>query len=349
MPRPRPPNVIHLLAHANPLGGDLAQLGFADLDAYLLFIREHLPPTLVLRLDRAILSAIERPEAGGRSDDDARVRDLQRAISSPSSLALVALSGGAWLSRILPRLDFSPLARRSTPLWALGFSEMTGLVNAVAARRGGRGVYWLCPNYLAWRCASVADARERFADFWRALPELLGGDSAARRPLRLLPAAEADRASENAMVRLWNSPIECRKAAGVVRSGPMRVVGGCLSVLAALAGGRLLPAATIRDAWLLIEDHKEAAYRNDRHLAALTNAGWFERLAGVLVGDFHAEGRSTAQEVLALLPYHVPRARRRRFPVLTTAQVGHVWPMSPIELNRRLHLDVRGERIQLRR
>lgn len=321
------PDRIHLIAHANPLGPDLARFGFADLQQYVGFTRLHLPSPLRLTYSLRPLKAVEDPSHGGRRDDAARIRDLQGALDDPRTRAIVAASGGAYFSRILPHLDFSPLARRRQPLWALGFSEMSTLVNLVASYRGGRGLYWLCPNYLAWKVSPASAARDALARFWHILPEMLAGRTPADAgPLDL-------------------GPIRGELATGKVKSGPVRLVGGCVAVLAAVVGGPLGRRIRPDGKWLILEDIKEAPYRIDRHLAALKLAGWFERVAGVLVGDFRMMNTDTQPAVLELLKYHLPAGRK--VPIVTTRSFGHVWPIVPVQLNLPVPMDVRGRAVTI--
>jgi muramoyltetrapeptide carboxypeptidase len=284
--RNSPPNRIHLIAHGNPGTKDVKRFRFSDTQAYLRFIRGNLPPPLRLTCSQKLFDAVEDQSRGGRRDDAARIRDLQNAFDDPSTLAIVAAAGGAYVSRVLPHLDFSPLAKRKTPLWALGFSEMTNFVNLVASYRGGRGLYWLCPNYLAWKIRPLSRARAAFAEFWQTLPTLLEGRTPARTK------------------HLARGGIEGRLVAGRLDAGPIRIVGGCLSVLAAMLAGPLSKRLKPDGRWLAIEDIGEAPYRLDRYLAALKIAGWFERAAGVLVGAFHAAGEAQTRAVLELLRFH---------------------------------------------
>ncbi len=313
---------VHVIAHAGPLRNDLAKLGFANGVDYIEFVRAHTPGDLRITCDPRFLEVVEEESRGGRRDDAARVRDLQGALNDPRTLAIVATNGGAYFSRILPDLDFSPLARRRTPLWALGFSELTSLVNLVASYRAGRGLYWLCPNYLVWKIQPRELARAAFAEFWQCLPEILGGDT----------PADAQ--------HLSFGPLRGRRVAGRPQPGPVRLIGGCLAVLAALLTGP--PGTRLRPdgKWLFLEDIQEVPYRIDRHLAALRFAGWFERIAGLLIGDFHTLEADTQSAVLELLKFHVPRGSR--LPIVTTRDFGHVWPMRPVPLNCPVQLSVRG-------
>lgn len=326
--RPVTPDRVHLLAHANPLAPDVAHFGLEDVDVYVEFVRRHLPPPLRVTCSPAVLHAVEEPWKGGRIDDAARVRDLQQALNDPRTLAIVALSGGAYFSRILPGLDLGVLARRTTPLWALGFSEMTSLVGWVASYPRGRGLYWLCPNWVGSRLRPPEAARAVLAEFWRTLPDVLAG-----------------RVPRDAS-HLHFGPLSGELVAGRAAGGRVRLVGGCLSVLAALVGGRLGRRLRPDRKWLILEDLKESPYLIDRHLAALKLAGWFERLAGLVIGDFHMLHEDTQPAVLELLKYHLPPDRK--VPVVRTRSFGHVWPMVPILLNRPVPLTVRGRDVTIR-
>jgi muramoyltetrapeptide carboxypeptidase LdcA involved in peptidoglycan recycling len=242
-------------------------------------------------------------------------------------VAIVAASGGAYFTRILPHLDFSSLARRSRPLWALGFSEMTTLVGIVASYRCGRGLYWLCPNWLGSNIKPAEHARAALAEFWQTLPKVLVGQTP--------PHTEY----------LQFGPLRGELLAGQLRSGPVRLVGGCLAVLMALMGSPLGRRLRPRGKWLMLEDIKETPYRIDRHLAALKLAGWFDVATGVLIGDFRMLHDDTQPAVLELLKYHLPADRR--VPVVATRSFGHVWPMVPVPMNRRLQMDVRGRMVTI--
>jgi muramoyltetrapeptide carboxypeptidase len=322
-----PPTRIHLIAHANPATKDVKRFRFADTPAYLRFIRAHLPLPFRLTCTPRLFDTVEDQARGGRRDDAARIRDVQAALDDPNTRAIVSAAGGAYFSRILPHLDFSPLAGRRVPLTALGFSEMTNFVNVVASYRGGRGLYWLCPNYLGWKIRPLSRARAAFAEFWQTLPLILDDR---------VPAGTQQLSLGNVAGKL---------VCGRVRSGSIRLAGGCLSVLIVMLAGPLASRVKPDGRWLAIEDVQEPPYRIDRHLATLKLAGWFERVAGVLVGAFHHDSEDQQPAVLELLKYHLPP--KRRVPVVTTSSFGHVWPMVPLELNRPLKMTVRGRDVSI--
>lgn len=321
------PDRIHLISAANPLGPDSARFGFQDVDAFLTFAREHVADRYRLTFNRKLLHAFEQEWHGGRRDDTLRIRDLNAALADARTRAIVATNGGAYLARILPHIDLSPLARRRTPLYVLGFSELSGLVNLAARYACGRALYWLCPTWLGWAIRPRDQARAALAEFWQSLADVVDGDT------------------PRSSTYLRFGPVEGEVVAGRVRSGPIRLAGGCLAVLAAVAGGRIGRRIRPDGRWLMLEDIKEVPHRIDRHLAALKVAGWFDRVAGVLIGDFHVVNADTQAATLELLRFHLPPGRR--VPVVTTRSFGHVWPMVPVPLGRRVPLRRRGGRVTI--
>jgi len=321
------PDRIHLISHANPLGPDLKRFGFEQAEEYVAFAREHLSRPWRLTYDLRILRAVEDEWHGGRSDDALRTRDLNAALADPRTHAIVAANGGGYLARILPDLDFAPLAKRKQPLWALGFSELTNLVNVVASYRGGRGLYWLCPNWMGWNLPPGAEAQAALAEFWRTLPDVLRG------------------AAPSSSAHLRFGPIEGQLVSGAKpTAGSVRLTGGCLAVIAAAIGSPLGRRYRPDGKWLILEDIKENPYRIDRYLATLKLAGWFQRIAGLVLGDFRMMHADTQPAVLELLRYHLPS---RRIPVVTTRSFGHVWPMVPVLLNRPVAMNIRGRAVRI--
>jgi muramoyltetrapeptide carboxypeptidase len=177
-----------------------------------------------------------------------RLADLTALLADDEVAGVVCARGGAGSGWLLPRLDPSLLQGHLKPF--VGYSDVTFL-HLVYNRLQ-------CVSFhgpmVAWEFAqgTVDEAS------WKAALEG-GGAGLATEPGDIVPLRDGE--------------------------GEGRLLGGCLSILAAAAGTpwalRPDPAGTI----LFIEDVDEKPYRVDRMLLQLRLAGAFEGVKGVVFGD----------------------------------------------------------------
>ena len=116
--------------------------------------------------------------------------------------------------------------------------------------------------------------------------------------------------------------------------GPL--VGGCLSLLASLAGTP--EALSARGAVLFWEDIGEAVYRVDRMLTQLERSGTFDDLRGMVIGSVvpgRAESAETVREYLR------DRFATASFPVALGLPAGHLPAPRTLPLGARVRLAVR--------
>ncbi|MFP6663493.1 MAG: LD-carboxypeptidase [Deltaproteobacteria bacterium] len=185
------------------------------------------------------------------SDQD-RYQELSGVFADPGVRAVWAARGGYGMNRILPRLDAAWL--RAHPKLVIGFSDATALLTHQVQRAGVAAIHG----------PMVAHDLVREAE--------KGG----LRHLLEICAGRAD----------WQIPIPTTLRAGRAE-GP--VAGGCLSVLASLAG---TPAAvSFAGRIALLEDHFEAPQRRiDRLLIQLRQSGAFDGVRGIFFGVMHECG-----------------------------------------------------------
>jgi muramoyltetrapeptide carboxypeptidase len=181
--------------------------------------------------------------------DEARYADLRRMLDDPEVRAVFCARGGYGSQRLLPRLDGALLGDRPKAL--VGYSDATALLAAAV----GAGVVALHGPMVA-------------ADLARGL----SGRSLTR--LRRM-LTEAD--------YLWEAEVPETVRPGRARG---RLVGGCLSVLAASLGTPWAPDT--RGAILFLEDVHERPYRLDRLLTQLRLSGKLSAAAGVVFGTMAA-------------------------------------------------------------
>ena len=184
---------------------------------------------------------------GLAGSDAERLEAWRDLLLDPEVEAIVLARGGYGITRLLPLVD--PEEVRAHPKLHCGFSDATAL-----------------SSFLLGRCS---------------IPSLHGPMVAAdlAKPLDPLSARFFPSALLGEAPRDLETPGADVLVPGTARG---RLVGGCLSMLAALAGTPEQPDT--EGALLLVEEVGEEAYRVDRMLGTLARAGLFDKLAGVLVG-----------------------------------------------------------------
>lgn len=186
--------------------------------------------------------------------DAARAADLDAFFADPDVDAILPLRGGWGVARLLPLLDFDRI--RAHPKVLVGYSDITALLLAIYARSGV--VTFHGPVGIStWNPFSRGYFRRLLFD---AEPLFLAN------PL----VQDRDRATTDGV-----RTVTPGRARG-------RLVGGNLSVLAALVGTDYLP--DWRGHILFLEDVGEDVYRIDRMLTHLRLAGVLDGLAGVVFG-----------------------------------------------------------------
>ena len=216
--------------------------------------------------------------------DAARASELQAFFADPEVDAIFAARGGYGAGRILPMLDFDAIAR--TPKVFMGFSDATFILNALVGRA----------SMVCFHGPMVA------MDFARGL-----GESSLDHLRRLL-------AGEMGSFEL---PARAALKAGVAEG---EVVGGCLSMVTATLGTPYAPP--FDGAILFLEDTGEKAYRIDRMLVQLGQAGVLGRVAAVVFGALRAPAGSEAEHRL-ISECIAEQAARLDCPMLSGIEVGH--------------------------
>jgi muramoyltetrapeptide carboxypeptidase len=239
---------------------------------------------------------------GLAGEEAERLQGYRELLFDPEVAAIVFARGGYGLTPLLPSLDPAEVA--SHPKAHCGFSDVTALSGFLLSRCG-------LPSFHGPMVA---------ADLGRGLdplsasffPSMLEGKGPSA-----LPLPEAD----------------------VLATGDFegRLVGGCLSLLAATIG---TPAEFPFDgSVLLIEDVAEEAYRIDRMLVTLRDAGRLAKLRGILVGSLSAitfGGFEDPERLRALL---VERLAPLRIPVVSGLPSGHRLPNVTLPIGARVAWD----------
>ena len=176
-----------------------------------------------------------------------RIADLQQALDDPDTKAILCSRGGYGLTQIVDKLDFKTFCSHSK--WLIGFSDITVLHNAVT-NLGFPSVHAIMAKHLTELNAD--------SEAVAGLKNLLFGNL----PEYTIPAHPQNRSG---------------KATG-------KLIGGNLSVIYGLRGTPFdLP---YEGNILFIEDIAEKPYHIDRMLQNLRLGGVFQKISGLVVGQF---------------------------------------------------------------
>ena len=230
-------------------------------------------------------------------DDALRLADLHAAFADADVHAVFCLRGGWGSPRLLAHLDTALLRRHIKPF--IGYSDITAL-HALMQSEGLMSFHAPMPASDLVIDGAEDEAAALFALLMNPLP---AGHVFAP---SLLPGA-------------WH--------VGGTASG--RLVGGNLSLLAALAGTPW--ALDTRGAILFIEDVSEALYRVDRLLTQLRHSGVLDAATAFLLGSFTEDADPTA-----VLREHLAHLGK---PVLAGWPAGHGRPNRALPLGAGVTLD----------
>jgi muramoyltetrapeptide carboxypeptidase len=231
--------------------------------------------------------------------DADRAADLQRAWCDPDVAAVFVARGGSGSTRLIDRLDWAAMAAAG-PRLLVGFSDVTALSEAVATRLG---LVSLFGPMLATP----------------ALAEVPPDASTAEHLRRTLFEPDAARVVFDEGARCF-APGRSR---GVL-------VGGTLSMLTMTIGtGESRPA---NGGIAVLEDIGEVAFRLDNRLTHLLRTGWFDGVAGIVLGSWADCGPDAEDTVIA-------RLRELDVPMVAGLPIGHCVPALTVPLGVEAELD----------
>jgi muramoyltetrapeptide carboxypeptidase len=229
--------------------------------------------------------------------DAERAAGYRSLLADPSVDAIFFARGGYGASRVLRHLDLDAI--RARPRIHLGGSDLTALF-AFLLRHA---------NLVTLYGPMVAVSLDERGLDWEAV---LGGQ---------VPAAHAF-GSDDVL-------------SGGVGEGPL--VGGCLSLLASLAG---TPEALSTDGAVLFwEDVAEPVYRLDRMLTQLERSGTLDRLQAMLIGSISTGANGGGDPSEALSAWLRDRFAGAPFPVVRGFPAGHLSGTRTIPLGTSVRLD----------
>ncbi len=180
--------------------------------------------------------------------DEERIADIQNAINDDWCNVILCARGGYGLSRIIDKIDFTPLKKRFKLF--VGFSDITAIHNALS-KLGLKSLHAPMAKHIATEPDSPAVQQLKAA---------LEGNS----------------------INYQLSTVNCQLS--TVNSIEGILAGGNLSILYALRGTPF--DLDYKGKILFIEDVGERLYHIDRMIQNLRLGGVFNQISGLIVGQF---------------------------------------------------------------
>lgn len=247
-------------------------------------------------------------------NDSFRVSDLQQMLDNPNIKAIWCARGGYGTVRIIDNLDFTSF--KKYPKWIVGYSDVT-VLHSHLHNMGFESLYAPMP----------IDIEKQSDEAIRCLKKSLFGEA------------------YTIQYDLRGSLARPGMAAG-------ELVGGNLSILYSLCGSA--SAIDTKGKVLFIEDLDEYLYHIDRMMQNLKRNGYFNQLAGLIVGgidDMRDNTKAfgfktdnpygkTAKEIIA------EAVAQYDFPVCFDFPAGHTNDNRALYLGRKVSLEV-GDFVQL--
>ena len=191
----------------------------------------------------------------GRDED--RAADLHAMLADPEIRAIVCLQGGYGTPRLIPLLDDKLFA--ANPKAICGYSDLTTL--HLAASRWGNVVSFYSNGASGIGAAEVTEFSKN------SLKRALFSDE---------PFGQIGPNPDDPYVRT----VVGGRATG-------RLAGGCAGLLSSAIGTRLTP--DFRGRIVVLEEIENEGYILDGILTQLRNAGSFDGVAGIVVGDIKSK------------------------------------------------------------
>jgi muramoyltetrapeptide carboxypeptidase len=240
--------------------------------------------------------------------DEDRAADLQAAWCDHGVAAVLCARGGSGAARLVDRLDWAAM-RAAGPKVLVGFSDVTVLHEAVAHHLG---------------LVSLFGPMPASAVFGGPEPDPTTADH-LRRTL-----------FEPQSVRELAHPGTACHVGGRARGV---TVGGTVALLANTVGTRESRPAD--GAIAVLEDVAEPAYRLDSMLTQLLRTGWFDRVAGVMLGSWVDCGDGAVETV-------VERLEPLGVPLVSGLPFGHCVPQLTVPLGVEADLDADAGTLTMR-
>lgn len=246
--------------------------------------------------------------------DEARVEDIHQMFRDKNIAAIFCLRGGYGAFRILDKIDYQLI--KMNPKIFVGFSEITSIQMALLTK--ANLVTFSGPMIISHFSNDINNFTEE--NFWRLL-------TSKAKPEKIILSDQQ-----------INSNVKINKALG-------RIIGGNLAVFTAMIGSGFLP--TLNNNILLLEEISEPPYKIDRMLNQLRLHKVFNKLSGIILGNFiGCEEPDKKKSTLKLEEVFEDYFNELKIPVIHSLSYGHLKNIMTLPMGINVNLNIKKGRIE---
>ena len=243
--------------------------------------------------------------------DRDRAADVNAMFADKSVQAILAMRGGWGCNRILPLLDYKLI--RNHPKIIMGLSDITALLLAIYGKT----------NLITFHSLTGTSSWNEFSlDYLRRI--LFNGEAVT-----------------------MQNPTNTDNRVETIKGGKARgkLIGGNLSVLAAMVGSSYLPK------WqqniLFLEDIREEVYRVDRLLTQLELAGILPQISGFVFGNCRQCDPEEPDKSLTLMQVLQDRILPLGIPAWYGSAIGHIPDKFTLPIGVEVEIDATAGTIKM--
>lgn len=249
--------------------------------------------------------------------DSDRAADVNAMFADSSVQAIIAGRGGWGCNRILPLLDYKLI--RNNPKIMMGYSDITSLLLAIYVKSG----------LITFHGPVGTSTWNEFTTNYAKRILFNGENVVMQNP----PSS-----SETTTTPICRQTITPGKAKG-------KLMGGNLSVLAAMVGSAYLP--DWKQTILFVEEVEEEVYRVDRMLTQLKLAGILDQIAGFIFGqctDCDPKDREKSLTLTQVLREHI---QPLGIPAWYGSAIGHIKDKFTLPIGVQVEIDALSGTIEM--
>lgn len=244
--------------------------------------------------------------------EEVRVRDIHNFFSNPEIDGIICMRGGYGCNRMVEMIDYSII--KNNPKVFVGYSDITTLHTAFYRKTG------LVTFHGPMAVSNFAGEynQDTYKNFIEVLTE----------------------AKDSFVMKNFS------KELGVLSEGKAvgEIVGGNLATIMATLGTEY--DADYNGKILFLEEVGEKTYKIDRFLNQLKKAGVFQKVNGIILGDFR-NCPPDSEDDMSLMEVFEDYLKGLGIPVVYDFETGHSEPMLTLPLGAKAEIDTARKEIKI--